>query len=590
MTVERGFLRRRSLFGMAAVLAGSAASALPGAASKTADAVPGDPAGRPTFNVRDYGAAGNGEAKDTAAIQKAIDACSHARGGIVYFPAGTYLTGTIRLKSNVTLYLHAGATIQGSKHIADYDLFGQICPASECYAQPRHLIYAKDAQNIGIVGQGKIDGAGRSFWRLLTKPEIEEVLLQRPEGGRVAQDWYRWLDRPAMMIELEECKNVRLEGIRLENSPFWTVHPLRCDSVFIDGITIHNPLYGNNLDGIDPDGCSNVMISNCNIYTCDDAICVKNSAWAGHDSAWRSRNITVTNCVVCTTCNALKIDEIDPDNSVENVTFSNCALYGDPHPKDTGSSPFWPELQDFRPMSGIHIDVPSLSGSISGVTVSNIVMEDIRNPIFMRLTRAGDAGPGTGGTIRDIMIDNVFAERQGLTCVIAGLPGRDIERISLSNVRATGVQRGTPAWAQREFIPESEGDYPEALMFGNLPSHGLYCRHVNGLRLRSVEYVLEESDMRPALMFDDVKNLDIDSFAAPAPPSGMPVMRLKQVRRAFIRGCSASPGTGTYLQVEGQDTEKISVMGNDLSEAGKPISLAEGVKSNAVFESGNRMP
>lgn len=241
-------------------------------------------------------------------------------------------------------------------------------------------------------------------------------------------------------------------------------------------------------------------------------------------------------------------------------------------------------------MSGIHIDVPSLSGSISGVTVSNIVMEDIRNPIFMRLTRAGDAGPGTGGTIRDIMIDNVFAERQGLTCVIAGLPGRDIERISLSNVRATGVQRGTPAWAQREFIPESEGDYPDSWIFGNLPSHGLYCRHVNGLRLRSVEYVLEESDMRPALMFDDVKNLDIDSFAAPAPPSGMPVMRLKQVRRAFIRGCSASPGTGTYLQVEGQDTEKISVMGNDLSEAGKPISLAEGVKSNAVFESGNRMP
>jgi hypothetical protein len=576
---------------MAAAVAGSAAGAMADVGGKAASAAPGEPAGRSVFNVRDFGAAGNGEAKDTAAIQKAIDACSHARGGLVYFPAGTYLTGTIRLKSNVILYLHVSATIQGSKQLADYDLFGEICPASECQAQPRYLIYAKDAQNIGIMGQGKIDGSGRSFWRLMTKAEIEEVLLQRPEGGRVAQDWYRWLDRPAQMIEFEDCKNVRLESIRLENAPFWTVHPLRCESVFIDGITIHNPLYGNNLDGIDPDGCSNVMISNCNVYTCDDAVCVKNGNYGAQVSPWRSKDITVTNCVLCTTCNAIKIDGIDPDNSIENVTFSNCALYGDRHPQDTGNTPFWPDLQDFRPMSGIHIDVPSLSGSVLGVNVSNIVMEDVRNPIFMRLTRTGeDAGPETGGTIRDVMIDNVLARRQGLTCVIAGLPGRDIENISLSNVRVTGAQRGTLAWAKREFIPESQGDYPDSWIFGNLPSHGLYCRHVNGLRLRSVEYVLEEPDMRPALMFDDVRNLDIDGFAAMAPPSGMPVIRLKQVSRAFLRGCSAPPGTGTYLQVEGEDTEKICVMGNDLSEAGKPISLEDGVKSNALFESGNRMP
>ena len=127
-------------------------------------------------------------------------------------------------------------------------------------------------------------------------------------------------------------------------------------------------------------------------------------------------------------------------------------------------------------------------------------------------------------------------------------------------------------------------------MFANLPSHGLYCRHVNGLRLRSVEYVLEEPDMRPALMFDDVKNLDIDSFAAPAPPSGRAVMRLKQVRRAFIRGCSASPGTGTYLQVEGEETEKITVMGNDFTEAASPLHVGDEVKRGTVFESGNRMP
>jgi polygalacturonase len=582
-------LFRRRMLGLTggAALAGRLGAA---ATAEQAAGSPAEPYGR-LFDVKSYGAAGNGEAEDTAAIQKAIDACHDARGGIVYFPPGSYLTGTIQLKSNVTLYLHVGATIQGSKQLADYDLFGQIEPALAEYFQPRYLIYANDAHNIGTAGRGKIDGSGRSFWRLMTKAEIEEVLLQRPEGGRVAQDWYRWLDRPGMMIELEDCKNVRLEGIRLENAPIWTVHPLRCDSVFIDGVTIRNPLYGPNVDGIDVDSCSNVMISNCDIYTCDDAIVV----FCGSRGAGtaRSRNITVTNCVLCTTCNAIKVYAV-ANASVENLTFSDCAVYGDPHPKDTGNSPYWQELQDFRTMSGIYLMTP-ITAQIRGLTISNITMEDVRNLIFMRATASQGsdaqqpADAEARGTVRDVLIDNVFARGQGLPSMISGLPGHDIENVSISHAHITTAEGGRLAWAHRE-PPEFERDYAEAIMLGNLPSYGMYCRHVNGLKLRDVEYVLEEPDMRPALMFDDVKNLDIDSLAAKAPPSGMPVMRLKQVRRAFIRGCSASPGTGTYLQVEGEWTEKISLMGNDLSEAGKPISLAEGVKSTAVFASGNWMP
>jgi hypothetical protein len=586
--MEANLFRRRMLG-----LAGGAALAGRLGAAATAEQAAGNPAepyGR-LFDVRSYGAAGNGAAKDTAAIQKAIDACHDAGGGIVYFSAGSYLTGTIQIKSNVTLYLHVGATLQGSNRLADYGLFGQISPNPNAEAQPRHLVYAKNAENIGIAGRGRIDGSGRSFWRLMSKAEIEEVLLQRPEGGKVAQDWWRWRDRPAQMVHFEDCKNVRLEGVRLENSPYWTVHQLRCESVFIEGITIRNPLYGPNVDGVDVDSCSNVTISNCDIYTCDDAIvvfCGSSEAGPG-----RSRNITVTNCVLCTTCNSIKVYAVD-NASVENLTFSNCACYGDPHPKDTGNSPFWPELQDFRTMSGIYLMTP-ISAQIRGLTFSNIAMEDVRNLLFMRATaRQGSdeqqlADAGAKGTVRDVLIDNVFARGQGLPSMISGLPGHDIENVSISHTRVTSVEGGRLEWAHRE-PPEFERDYAETIMLGNLPSYGMYCRHVNGLKLHDVEYVAEKADARPALMLDDVKNADIDSFAATAPESGEPFIKFRDVDRAFVRGCRAPSGVGTFLSVSGKRSRKITIMGNDFSDARQATTTTGDAPAEEVFQSANRMP
>ena len=222
-----------------AVFAGAAATLTrPPAAASQPSPAPVDPQGRHTFDVRAFGAAGDGKAKDTAAIQKAIDACNDARGGIVYFPPGEYLTGTLVLKSNVTLHLHVSATIMGSTELPDYDLFGQVSKNPASQAQPRHLLFAKNAVNIGITGQGRVDGSGRAFWRVLTRDEVEELLVQYPIGGKVAQYWWWWKERPAQMIQFEDCKNVRIEGVRIENSPFWAVHPVRCDGLVIDGVTI----------------------------------------------------------------------------------------------------------------------------------------------------------------------------------------------------------------------------------------------------------------------------------------------------------------------------------------------------------------
>ena len=277
-----------------------------------------------------------------------------------------------------------------------------------------------------------------------------------------------------------------------------------------------------------------------------------------------------------------------------SLTISNCALYGDPHPKDTGNSPFWPELQDFRTMSGIHLDTP-ITSQIRGLTISNITMEDVRNPIFMRTTnRQGrgaqePAGAGAKGTVRDVLIDNVFARGQSLTSMITGLPGHDIENVSVSNMRITTVEGGRPEWAHRE-PPEFETDYPEAIMLGNLPSYGMYCRHVNGLKLRDVEYVGEKADPRPALMLDDVKNADIDSFTASAPESGEPFIRFRDVDGAFVRGCRAPSGVGTFLAVSGKGSRKITIMGNDLSDARQAATTDDDAPVGVVFQSANRMP
>jgi hypothetical protein len=148
-------------------------------------------------------------------------------------------------------------------------------------------------------------------------------------------------------------------------------------------------------------------------------------------------------------------------------------------------------------------------------------------------------------------------------------------------------ERGTREWAQKP-VEERATEYPEVTMFHRLPSYGLYCRHIRGLKLKNVEFELLEPDLRPALICDDVKNLDIDGFRCATPGDERPGMHLINTRQVFVRGCSAPPDTATFLQVEGKDTGKISVIGNDLSEAAKGVSFADGVPAGAIYEAANR--
>jgi hypothetical protein len=215
-------------------------------------------------------------------------------------------------------------------------------------------------------------------------------------------------------------------------------------------------------------------------------------------------------------------------------------------------------------------------------------MHNTRTPIFVRLAnRSGNPPSGPKqGAVRGIMIENIHATGAILTSSVAGLPGHDVEDVTLSNIRIDTVEGGERDWVDRE-IPEVPHDYPEARMFGRLPAYGFFCRHVNGLKFDNVHVEARKPDMRPLLLCDDVKNLSVSGLTGDAPAGGESLLVFRDVRRAFVQGCWAPPHTSTFLTVEGENSSAISLVGNALGEAEKAVETIKGAPSNAVSEAGN---
>ena len=326
------------------------------------------------YGARECGAVGDGKVLDAPAINKAVAACHDAGGGVVYVSPGTYLCGTVVLRSYVTLYLVAGATLLGSKKLSDYTL--QPGPPLKADANQRHLIFARDAENVGLAGPGRIDGQGPAFWA----PSGRVVPPPEDSWRDVATYDWKPLERVSPLLEFYNCRNLRIEDVTIENAPGWTLRPIQCDGVFIRGITIRNPVIGPNTDGIDATCCRNVFISDCLIETGDDAICLKSESPYGGEPRV-SKNITITNCVLTSCCNGLKFGTAT-HGGFENVVFSNSVIFND----DV-------DLKA-RVISGIGLEIVD-GGWIEGVVISNIRMQRVRTPIFIR---RGNRRPRPDGT------------------------------------------------------------------------------------------------------------------------------------------------------------------------------------------------
>ena len=438
------------------------------------------------YDVRDYGAKPDGKTLCTTSIQKAIDACSQSGGGTVYLPPGTFLSGTIYFKTGVTLRLAAGCTLLGSTDLKDYPPTVQAFRSYTDNYTDKSLIYGENVERIAITGEGTIDGRGASF-----------------EGPYKVRPY---------MIRFIQCRDVTVKDVTIKDSPMWVQHFLACDDVRITGITVRS-LVNHNNDGIDFDSCRRGVISDCNINSGDDAIVLKST------SARVCRDVAVSNCVLSSRCNALKMGT-ESNGGFENIVITGCSIY------------------DTR-LAGVALEIVD-GGTMDRVVVSNITMNKVGAPLFVRLGNRArpfkkDMEKPAIGVLRNVTFSNIEATGANPTgCAISGLREAKIENLTLSNVRLSFEGGGTKADAEQE-IPEKPADYPEYSMFGRLPAYGLYCRHVKGLKMLNVQLQLEKPDRRHAVVFEDVEHALIDCLDVPLSPDAGEMIRLTDVKKVFIR-------------------------------------------------------
>ena len=507
-----------------------------------------------SFDVRAFGAKGDGKALDTPAVNKAIDAAAAAGGGTVHFSAGTYRCFSIHLKSNVALYLDQGATILAADP-ADKD--GQYdAPEPNQWDQYQDfghshwhnsLIWGENLENISILGPGRIWGKGlvRSGAQSRTKQQNDGLgnAPSDPRGGPFGYPNPRdavesgWGNKS---ISLKLCRNVLIRDISILHGGHFAILATGVDNLTIDNLKIDT-----NRDGIDVDACKNVRIANCSVNSpFDDGICPKSSFALGY--ARSTENVTITNCQVSgydegTFLNGTYKRDFRNQNGsfsptgrikfgtesnggFKNITVSNCV---------------------FDYSRGLALE--AVDGALlEDVTISNITMRDISNsPIFLRLGFRG-RGPKettTVGALRRVIISNVVVYNADpkYASIISGIPGHSIEDVQLSNIRIYSKGGGTKEQAALE-PPEKEDTYPEPTMFGELPAYGFFIRHVKGLAMRDVEVSYLKEDVRPPFWLNDVIGVDFQHVKAQR-SEGVPMFVLKNVADFNTHQCWPLPDT-----------------------------------------------
>jgi polygalacturonase len=472
------------------------------------------------FNVKTYGAAGDGKTIDSPAINKAIDAAAEAGGGTVYFPAGTYLCFSIRLKSHVGLYLDHGAVILAAnpaEHEGGYD------PAEpnqwDMYQDHGHshwqnsLIWGEGLEDISISGPGKIWGKGLQRWD--TEKE--------GEGNKA--------------IALKNCRNVTIRDITMQTCGHFCILPTGVDNFTIDNLRIDT-----NRDAINVDCCQNVFISNCVVNTPnDDAIVLKSSYALGYSRI--TQNVMITNCLVSGYDENTMLDGTfqktqnqapdkggvtgriklgtESNGGFKNITITNCT---------------------FDHCRGLALETVD-GGILEDITISNITMHDITNvPIFLRLGRRMRAPEGMSiGKMRRIIISNLIVNNANpeYGSLIVGIPGNLIEDVKLSNIQIL-VKGGAPKEYTDIEVPELEDGYPDPRFFGKIPAYGFFIRHVNGIEFNNVEVSFMEQDFRPAFVLDDVQNAGFNNVKTQK-VQDIPTFLLKNVENFKTRQCNPVP-------------------------------------------------
>lgn len=526
MKARREFLKLAGV-GMAGVVAVGAPAAWAKAEQNSSNGT-SSIHGAALFEVTAFGAKGDGNAIDTPAINRAIEAAAASGGGTVHFAAGQYLCYSIHLKSNVALHLDQGAVIVAADPLPEgqpgsYDNPGPPQPW-EAYQDFGHnhwrnsLIWGEDLHDISIFGPGRIWGRG----------------LVRSNGPHSHNPKSRRINGVGnKSISLKNCHNVTLEGFQILKGGWFGILATGVDNLIIDGLTIDT-----NRDGMDIDCCRNVHITNCSVNSpWDDAIVPKSSYALGHPRA--TENLEIANCYVTGAYEVgAMLDgtwkKFEPGKRVphtgriklgtesnggfKNITISNCVFDGC-------------QGLALETVDGAHLE---------DVTITNITMRDIVSaPIFMRLGSRlrGPSGSTKTGVLRRVLISNVVcsnaASRFG--CILSGVPGYNIEDVKLQHIYIQHQGGGTKEQATI-VPPEDEHKYPEPNMFGTMPSQGFYLRNITNIELSDIEIAAMSPDARPAFVFQDVDGADCFHLKSPVSVPAIVLRGSKNVRALWVRG------------------------------------------------------
>jgi hypothetical protein len=532
--------------------AGLFAAAIPNAAAAEITASPANTLGARVYNIRDFGAKGDGSALDTAAVQSAIDACAKDQGGTVLVPAGNFLIGPIELKSNVTLHIVASGKLLGTTDPAQYH------PANGIPLQGDHtmgdgnvgLIYAANAENVTLEGMGTIDGQG---------PQVRAAGV----GGR---------NRPYAAL-FYRCTNLIIRDLHFFHSAYHTVRICNSSHVQIDGIRIFSRTVGNN-DGFHFISAEHVTVSNCSVRCQDDACALFGSC----------KFITITNSLFSTRWSCFRFG----GGIAENIAVSNCLIY-----------------QVF----GCPIKLRCEPGSrYENMSFSNLIFKDVTGPISLGAgrqraagnpTEGDEAAARTGGIIRNISFNNISGNvltkparlddsdftggtnpGEQRSCIILNcVKGNTIENISFNDIRLTFGGGGTAEDAARRDLPLIANEY---FSLGLLPAYALFARNVRGLTINNARFETAEPDLRPAMVLDHVTDASITALSAQGNKDAESLLRFRSTKDVLMTATRLLTPAAVFLGVEGADCAGITIDGGDISKAAKPLVFKGGAQLAAV--------
>ena len=444
-----------------------------------------------------FGIESNGTTLNTSSIQKAIDHIHENGGGRLVFYVGRFVTGTIYMKSNVTIHLEEGAILLGSLNPFDYDRHGYWTA----------LIFAFDQQNIGITGQGVIDGRGYEVAQNVLTMVHKGILIDKVLGNDRPNEGLR-----PQNIYFKGCKNVAIQGIIIKNPASWNQQYDQCKNLLVENITVDSKNYWNN-DGIDIVDCDSVIIRNNYFDASDDAICLKS-----HHDDFLCQNVFIYNNKIRSSANGIKFGTASR-GGFKNIRIINNTVF------DTYRSAITLAAVD--------------GGVVENIAVDSLTALNTGNVFFLRI---GERKPGKKGSMKNISISNVYAEvpatkadagyhyegpvedlpRNISPVSIVGLPDASIENVVIKNVEIRYPGGGNPKYAkvalnELEKVPELPAEYPEFSMFKELPAWGFYIRHARGITLENITISCAKEDYRTAVVLDDVHGVHFNGLKVKEP-------------------------------------------------------------------------